>query len=283
MIQVQRPSLLLNIINNIKSQYITSAVYRLNRIPVDQAPLFSVVIPIYDRVVEVREAIESILMQSFRNFELLLICDGSPAETRNLVESYSALSQVRIFHFEQSSGNACRGRNKGIEMAGGRYVAFLDSDDIAMSSRLERTLFHFLDKKVDVVGGAIEYLVEDQENREFRNGQIGFTSEECTYDLLREGNRLSICTVAVKRDLLLRYGGFREEMRYREDHELWLRLAYQGCTIYNSPEVLARYRIHPGNAEQQYLNDDEFWYQTALKLHTEINLEESSGDFEKSI
>ena len=67
------------------------------------------------------------------------------------------------------------------------------------------------------------------------------------YDLLLQGNRLSICTVAVRKECLNRFGSFREEMRYREDHELWLRLAYHDCTFYNSPEIFAKYRVHDSN------------------------------------
>ena len=88
--------------------------------------------------------------------------------------------------------------------------------------------------------------------------------------MLLEGNRLSICTVAVKRECLLQSGGFREEMRYREDHELWLRLAHHGCTFYNSPQVFARYRVHADNAELTYLADDEMWFAKALELHRQI-------------
>lgn len=232
-------------------------------------PCFSVIIPIYDRTDELIQAIDSVLSQTFNNYEILLICDGSPTPTIDIVESYLNHPQIRGFFFQDNSGNPCRGRNKGIEMARGRFVAFLDSDDIAMSKRLERSLFHVLDKKVDGVGGAIEYLVDNFQSDRFINGQIGFTGESCTYDLLLQGNRLSICTVAVKRDYLTRFGGFRPEMRYREDHELWLRLAYHGCTFYNSPEIFARYRVHQDNAEHGYLENDEHWKQMVNKFYRE--------------
>lgn len=248
---------------------ITAKIAGLNRRPGPTVPVFSVIIPVYDRVVELEQAVESILGQSFKNFELILVCDGSPPETLNLVESYLSHDQIRVFYFDDSSGNACRGRNKGIEMALGKYVAFLDSDDVALENRLERSLFHFLEKGVDVVGGAVEYLVPEGEARGFRNGQIGFTSEDCNYALLKDGNRLSICTVSVSRRVLQKYGGFREEMRYREDHELWMRLAYHGCKFYNSPEIFAFYRIHANNAEISYLEDDLNWFEQALKLHSE--------------
>lgn len=252
----------------IRNTVINTRVAKLNHIPDDGGPVFSVVIPIYDRVDELREAIDSTLSQSFRNFELILICDGSPVPTLELVDSYAENCQIKTFRFDTSSGNACRARNKGIELAAGQYVSFLDSDDIAIESRLERSLFHVFDKGVDVVGGAIEYLVSDNVVRGFTNGQIGFTSEDCTYDMLKQGNRLSTCTVSVARRALMDHGGFRQEMRYREDHELWLRLAYHGCTFYNSPEVFAKYRIHPGNAECTYLDDDSHWFEMALQQHS---------------
>ena len=230
-------------------------------------PLFSVIIPVYDRTQELREAIDSILAQTFVNFELLLVCDGSPRETVEVVRSYSDNPHVKSFFFQENSGTPCRGRNQGIAMAAGKIIAFLDSDDIALPYRLERTLFHLLSKKIDVVGGAIEYLTEEGGCRGFENGQIGFTTQECTYDLFLQGNRLSICTVAVKKKCLEQFGAFRKEMRYREDHELWLRLAYCGCTFYNSPEIFAKYRVHDRNAELTYLENDVHWQEMALSLH----------------
>ncbi len=244
------------------------AVRLANRCPKRVGLCFSVVIPIYDRTEELREAIESVLRQSFQNFELLLICDGSPRKTLDVVESYLSHPKVRAYFFQDNSGTPCRGRNKGIEMSRGRYVAFLDSDDRAESYRLERTLFHFIARNVDVVGGAIRYMTGGDACRGFYDGQIGFTTEYFDYNQLVEGNRLSICTVAVKRKLLIQYGGFREEMRYREDHELWLRLAYCGSRFYNSPEVFADYRIHEGNAELLYFENDSHWKNMALKNHT---------------
>lgn len=232
------------------------------------SPLFSVVIPIYDRTEELRQAIDSILAQNFMNYEILLICDGSPKKTMAVVKTYASNSKVRTFNFLDTSGNPCRGRNKGIEMARGKFITFLDSDDLAVPDRLEKTLYHFLTKKVDVVAGAIQYMTNNKKMcRGFYNGQIGYTSPQCNYKLLLQGNRLSICTVSVKTRCLKKHGGFRKAMRYREDHELWLRLAYHGCTFHNTPEVLAHYRIHEENAELNYLENDHIWFEQALELH----------------
>lgn len=251
----------------VKNISIARNISRSNHVPAQDDPFFTVVIPIYNRTTEVRESIESVLLQSYKNFELLLICDGSPPETLEVVDEFAHHPQVRIIKFSENSGNPCRGRNKGIQIAKGKYFLFLDSDDIASSTRLERTLYHIIDKKVDIIGGAIEYLVEGDSSRNFSNGQLGYTGEKCNYEILKSGNCLSICTVAVRLDCLKEYGGFREQMRYREDHELWLRLAYRGCTFYNSPEVYAKYRIHHDNAELDYIEHDDYWLEKALELH----------------
>ena len=251
----------------LKANSINRQISSLNIDIADSAPYFSVIIPIYDRTIELREAINSVLSQTFKSFELLLICDGSPPETVEVVRSFAENPHVKTYFFQNNSGNPCRGRNKGIELSRGKFVAFLDSDDLALPNRLERTLFHILEKKVDIVGGAIKYLTEKEECRDFKNGQVGFTSEECTYDLLLVGNRLSICTVAVRKSCLSQYGAFRQDMRYREDYELWLRLAYNGCSFYNSPEVFAHYRVHENNAELLYLENDQYWFSKALELH----------------
>jgi O-antigen biosynthesis protein len=249
--------------------YAGAMVKVLNGLPIKPRPVFSVVIPIYDRTAVVREAIESILKQSFQNFELLLVCDGSPPETLAVIEDFRADDKVRVFFFSESSGNACRARNHGILQARGHYVTFLDSDDIATPIRLERTLFHFFYHKVDIVGGMYECLVETGSGREVANGQIGYAGESCLYEGLLEQNLLGMCTISVKRSALLEFGGFRKEMRYREDHELWLRLVYRGCRIYNAPELFAKYRVHSGNAELSYLENDRHWHDEALRLHRE--------------
>lgn len=102
--------------------------------------LFSVIIPIYDRVALLDEAIRSILDQDMNDWELLLVCDGSPPETLAVVQQYSNHPRVRVLHLPKSSGNAVRARNKGILEARGKLLAFLDSDDRAEPDRLTSTL-----------------------------------------------------------------------------------------------------------------------------------------------
>jgi hypothetical protein len=109
-----------------------------------QEIIVSVVVPIYDGTWELRECIQSILDQSFENFELILVTDGSPDETIKVVEEYSSHPKVRIFRYYNNTGNAVRGRNKG---SGGPWkVHSLDSDDIATPERLKLSVMRWKDR-----------------------------------------------------------------------------------------------------------------------------------------
>jgi GT2 family glycosyltransferase len=69
------------------------------------------------------------------------------------------------------------------------------------------------------------------------------------------------CTVHIRRDLLLKHGGFRPEQEYLEDLELWLRLAQHGCKFYYSEKLFSKYRLHSGNTELKYINRRDYWFQ----------------------
>ncbi len=229
-------------------------------------PVFSVVIPVYDRVAELREAVDSVLSQTFCNFEVLLICDGSPEATLEVVDNYTKHPQIRSFKFDDNSGNACRGRNKGIELSRGEFIALLDSDDICKSDRLAKTYRLFLLENADVVSGSVEFLVDGSRKIDgIVNGQIE-TPIAYDFELMKRFNLISTCTVAVRKKCLLKYGVFRKEMEYREDHELWLRLGYKGCKIVCTNEVLSKYRVHSGNAELKFIEQDDKWYRLMLEM-----------------
>jgi len=239
--------------------------------------IFSVIIPIYDRDWELREAIESVLNQSFQNFELILVCDGSPENTLDVVESYRNNEKVIIYKYPDSSGNACRGRNKGIELSRGQIVTFLDSDDKCCKDRLYKSLYHFYDKKADLVYGKVKLIVDDSSKRNgIPNGSISKINDY-NFEDLQNGNFIHTSTVSVKKSCLLKWGAFRPEMRYREDHELWLRLAYRGCKFYGIDEVLSYYRVHANNAELKFIANDAHW----KKLMNEKYKEEYYGKQDK--
>lgn len=221
--------------------------------------LVSFVIPIYDRTDVLRAAIRSALNQTMRDLEVILVTDGSPPETLSVVNEFINNSHVRVFHFPVSSGNAVRARNKGVLEARGKYVAFLDSDDVALPNRLERSLEVLESGRADVVYGGWRAVLDGTRHVDgITHGQIVF-SPDCDLEMLRSGCVPCQSTVMVRRELFFKAGFLKPVMQYREDHELWLRLAAAGAKFKSIPEVLVDLRLHAGNNELNFKGYDSRW------------------------
>nr|WP_302598826.1 glycosyltransferase [uncultured Cellulosilyticum sp.] len=226
--------------------------------------LVSVVIPIYDRTNELIESIESILSQSYENIEVILVCDGSPKETIDIVKRYEAKPNVRAFYYKNNSGNAVRGRNRGILEAKGKYIAFQDSDDIADKDRIKNSLKYLKQFDVAMVYGGWRAKILDRDIQGLENNQEVY-SPECTLELLKTTCVMCQSTVLVTREALINVGLFKTDMRYREDHELWLRLWHNGYKFKMIPHILTNLRLHSNNLELRYKSEDEHWYKKTLE------------------
>ena len=222
-------------------------------------PLVSFVIPIYDRTDVLRTTIASTLSQTISTFEVILVTDGSPPATLAVVNEFRSDPRVKIFHYPLSSGNAVRGRNKGILEARGKYIAFLDSDDIAAPDRLEVCLPILESGAADVVYGAWRALLDGtRETAALEHGQV-VHSPDCDLAMLETLCVPCQSTVMVRREVLLRAGFLKPRMQYREDHELWVRLAFYGARFKALPHVLADLRLHAGNNELNFKGNDIQW------------------------
>ena len=221
------------------------------------------IIPIHDRTHELSEAIESVRRQSYTNWELILVTDGSPPATMKVVDFYRDDPRIRIYPYLDKSGTAVRGRNRGIKEARGEYVAFLDSDDIAAPDRLAISVREMERGGHDVVYGAWTAKIDGSRRfDDLRDGQF-VTSPPCDLQLLERSCVPCQSTVMVRRHALLDVGGLKPEMRYREDHELWMRLAYFGYRFGVIYENLVHLRLHAGNNELNFKRDDGHWERQA--------------------
>ena len=227
----------------------------------------SVVMPVYDRTDMLREAIESVLAQSYRHFELILVLDGSPEETRRVAHEYARHPKVRIFEFPLPSGNAVRPRNKGIKEARGDYIAFLDSDDIATPGRLALAVSVLDRDEADVVYGAWRARLDGTRQVDgLIDGQL-VVSPDCDAAMLREICVPCLGTVMLRRSLVLSAGYLKPVMQYREDHELWARLANRGARFKALPQPLVTLRLHAGNNELNFKRDDAHWHELFMREH----------------
>jgi glycosyltransferase involved in cell wall biosynthesis len=203
-------------------------------------PTVSVVMSVFNGEPYLHEALESILNQTFRDFEFIIINDGSTDGSATVLESYrKSDSRLRVYH--QENRGVGESLNRGCGLAQGKYIARMDADDIATSGRLMRQV-EFMEghPEVDVVGGAVEFI--DATGKSLAITRYPETDHEIKTSFSRQ-NPLVHPTVLFRRDVFLALGGYRAVFK-AEDYDLWLRIAERG-QLANLGEVVLKYRIHP--------------------------------------
>lgn len=210
-------------------------------------PKVTVFIPVYNREKYVAAAIESVLTQSFTNFELLLIDDGSTDRSVEIIRSYTTDPRVRLVCNGDNLGIP-KTRNKGIDLARGEYTAMLDSDDCTYPTRLEKQVA-FLDRHRDfaVVGAWATRM--DEEGRSLRRVKILPVSPgELQSRLLFRSCHYHSAIMA--RTSLLREYRYREQYVVSEDFDLFVRLA-RNYKLGNLPNILVCRRVHAGRITRE--------------------------------
>lgn len=182
----------------------------------------SVLLPTYNRADILPRAIESVLAQTFRDFELLVVDDGSTDDTEEIVESYDD-DRIRYVRLEKNRGSA-PARNVGIERSRGEFVAFQDSDDEWKARKLEKQVRRAeSNPEAGVVytgfrriSGDVEQYVPDP--------AVGRRTGDLSQQLLKY-NLIDISTSLVRSEYLTRVGGLDERMPLLQDWDLWIRIS----------------------------------------------------------
>jgi glycosyltransferase involved in cell wall biosynthesis len=197
--------------------------------------------PVYNAKRYVGEAIESILAQTFKDFEFLIIDDGSTDQSLAILERYAAQDKRIRLSSKPNAGYAVR-LNEMLQQAQGDLIAQMDADDIALYERFARQV-EFLRNhpEVDVVGGVQEYI-------DSKGYHLTVSREPEGHDEMQERALSGVCpiyhpSVMMRRKAVLAVGGYQVEMMPVEDLDLWLRMGERG-RLANLPDVITRYRLH---------------------------------------
>lgn len=204
-------------------------------------PVITVVIPTYNHAHFLRDALRSLCAQTYTDWEAIVVNNFSEDDTVGVVESFSD-PRIRLENF-RNNGVIAASRNRGIALAQGRYVAFLDSDDTWHAEKLTRCMEYF-DNGIGLVCHGLRWI-GDQERDVFCG------PEHCaTFDaLLYEGSCITPSATVVLKESLEAVGCFSENPAVvtSEDYHLWIKLAQTGIKMHFIKEVLGQYRVHSGN------------------------------------
>lgn len=205
--------------------------------------VLDVLLPVKNGMPYIRDSIESILSQTFSDFDLFVIDDGSADETRTVVAELAKID-TRIKKVDCAGSGLIDALNQGLELSTSQFIARMDADDISMPTRFERQISYLQSHAdVDVVGSWTELI--DQAGRSLdMTTRYPISPNEVRQQLFSNRNPLAHPTVMMRSGIVKALGGYRMPLKAAEDFDLWLRVAESG-NLANLPEPLLRYRIHP--------------------------------------
>jgi len=236
--------------------------------------LVSVITPAYNAQKYIIQTIESVLAQTYIHWEMIIIDDGSTDQTAATIKPF--LKDIRIKYVYQTNGKQGKARNLGIKHAQGKYLAFLDADDLWHATKLEKQLDVFSKYAVDAVYSQ-GWIFNDEDGFDLANAKLierdvllGMQpSTEFTKKLLQK-NQIPALSLIVKKNKVDAVNGFGEEVEIQnaEDYQLWLKLADSGCNFYGMKERLFYYRVHANQStfSNTYAPVPSIWAIENLKL-----------------
>jgi glycosyltransferase involved in cell wall biosynthesis len=232
-------------------------------------PKVSVIIPTYNRAWVLKEAIDSVLAQDFRDFELIVVDDGSTDDTGRILDSY----RQDLVAVRQPNRGVSAARNRGIAAAGGGLIAFLDSDDLWLP--------HKLSSQIDFFNSNPDAVINQTEEIWIRNGvRVNPKTRHHKSSGMIFERSLGLCLVSpsavmMKRSLFEEVGLFDEDLPACEDYDLWLRVSWRyPVYLIDTPLIIKR----GGHADQlsRAPGLDKFRIQALKKIIESGQLDEDS-------
>lgn len=235
--------------------------------------LVSVIMPCYNASAYLREAVDSVLNQTYDKVEVIVIDDGSTDDSRNILGSYGE----KIITIFQKNKGACVARNEGLKRAKGEFIQFLDSDDLLYENAIEIRL-NTMDSKTDIVFGDYDQI--DAEGKKI--GEVQFANQgrwnqiKTLRFLLEKPARILINNLLHKRASMYQIGGFDALLPRHQEANLHLRLVAKKVRFSYLPIKVAKVRFHDSpdrisNNNQWWHKDPEFLLKITANYYYEIN------------
>lgn len=235
-------------------------------------PKVSVVIPTYNTTRYIAEALDSVRRQTFRDFETIVVNDGSPdtADLEKVLEPYRG----EIIYVSKPNGGPSSARNAGVAASQASLIAFLDSDDTWESTFLQVLVDMFAENPgIDVVySNAVLFGDTDLPGQTLMD-MCPF-QEEITFESILSSRAWVFVSCIVRKEVLVQVGGFDQDLRYGEDLDLWLRIAHGGFKFLPCSKPLVRYRKRASSLTAECSPDQEIRRRIQLyeKLSDKLDL-----------
>jgi len=208
-------------------------------------PKVSIITITFNREAYILQTIDSVLAQSFKDWEMIIIDDASTDNTEKVVKKYiDGESRIKYFKNEKNLGIA-KTRNRGLELATGTYIAPLDSDDIWLDVNKLQKQVDFLDINKDycMLGGGIMRI--DAESKPLKK-VLYPVYDSLIRKIILQFNPFPQSTLLFRKDIAQSCGGYSDKYKICDDYDLWLKMGLKS-KFTNIPQVLAGYRVHGGN------------------------------------
>jgi glycosyltransferase involved in cell wall biosynthesis len=211
-------------------------------------PEISVVIPSHNASQTIQRALKSVAIQTYSNYEIVIVDDGSTDNTKGMVSKFSEeFDSIQVKYITQSNLGPSSARNNGVQNSQGDFIAFLDADDEWHKNKLEMQIKIIKDKELNFLGSGYQYDSFDYGNTD--------KADMCTYSFnsLLLKNRFATSGVVIRKTFFLELQGFDENFKYAEDYDLWLRgaLRFDLDTI-ESPRLIKRHRSVTGLSSHMF-------------------------------
>jgi glycosyltransferase involved in cell wall biosynthesis len=218
-------------------------------------PLVSVIIPSYNAGQYIKEAIDSALDQTYKGIEILVIDDSSTDNTKEILAPY--IGAGKIIYISQKNAGPSMARNNGIAHSRGKYIAFLDSDDIFLPKKIEHQVAYLeTHPECDASYCDLYHFWDMEPDKLFKLDYRYYSGADVLPNLIK---RCFIAPLAlmIRKDAIDRFGAFNTSFRRSEDLEFFVRLASHGANFVFLDEVLAKLRLRREGNQQSFKSQPE--------------------------
>lgn len=244
--------------NNCWLEYKLKDLHGEYDIPKKHKPKASIVIPVYNASKYITECLDSIFLQTYSNFEIICVDDGSEDDTKEIILSYN---DDRLVYIEKKHSGIVDSLNMGIYRASGDYIIRIDSDDVMLKHRIEYQV-NYMDKhpEVDILSCGMKFW---HPNNPEADSYCKINIPEVTIESMLGGNRMAHPAICMRRKSVLTLPYLYEDYyKNAEDYKLWLTALSHGLKLRSLPEVVTDYRIH--DKQTTRTGTDRMWKSSQL-------------------